>query len=103
MIIKLFPAVGQFAENKEKAREIRIRQILPGLKDGKKITLDFNEVEGATQSFIHALISEAIRRYRGLAYDKLFYKNTNEDIQEIISTVYNYMQESLDGNEDRDL
>lgn len=99
MIIKLQPVVGSFAENKEKAKELRITKIIPALQQDQKITLDFLGVEGATQSFIHALISDPIRYYRETAYDNLYYKNINEDIQEIVSTVYRYMQESLDGGE----
>ena len=94
MIIHLQPVVGSFAENKEKAKELRVNKIMPTLAQRKKVTLDFKGVDGATQSFIHALISDPIRKY---AYDKLYYKNINEDVKEIVSTVYRYMQESLDG------
>ena len=62
---------------------------------GNEVVLDFNGVTGATQSFIHALISDPIRELQDVAFDKLFYKNTNDDIREIISIVYRYMQESL--------
>lgn len=97
MIIHLRPVVGSFAENKEKAKELRVNKIMPTLAQRKKVTLDFKGVEGATQSFIHALISDPIRKYGDEAYDKLYYKNINEDVKEIVSTVYRYMQESLDG------
>lgn len=97
MIIHLQPAVGSFAENKEKAKELRVNKIMPTLAQRKKVTLDFKGVDGATQSFIHALISDPIRKYGDEAYDKLYYKNINEDVKEIVSTVYRYMQESLDG------
>ena len=61
-VIKLLPLVGSFAENKDIAREIRVKQIIPALRDGKEITLDFSGVESATHSFIHALISDLIRK-----------------------------------------
>ena len=97
MIIHLQPVVGSFAENKEKAKELRVNKIMPTLAQRKKVTFDFKGVDGATQSFIHALISDPIRKYGDEAYDKLYYKNINEDVKEIVSTVYRYMQESLDG------
>lgn len=102
MIIKLLPSVGKFAENKDLAKEIRVKKVMPALARNEDVTFDFVDVEGATQSFIHALVSDPIRKYQSQAFDKLFYKNTNEDIQEIISTVYRYMQESLDGIGERE-
>jgi hypothetical protein len=87
--------IGDFAENKEIAKKLRIEQIMPVLSRGRAVVLDFDGVNGATQSFIHALISDPIRQFRGIAYDNLYYKNTNIDIQKIISIVYRYMQESL--------
>lgn len=47
--------------------------------------------------FIHALISDPIREMKDAAFDNLAYKNANDDIKEIISIVYRYMQESMDG------
>ena len=88
MIIHLQPVVGSFAENKEKAKELRVNKIMPTLAQRKKVTLDFKGIDGATQSFIHALISDPIRKYGDEAYDKLYYKNINEDVKEIVSTVY---------------
>lgn len=95
-MITMHKEVGSFAENKELAKKIREEIILPMLAKGEKITLDFNKVDGATQSFIHALISEAIREYGELAYENIQYKNTNDDVQEVIRIVYRYMQESLE-------
>ena len=87
---------GNFAENKDIAKKLREQVLLPALKEEKSVTFDFKDVTGATQSFVHALISDAIRKYRDVAFDNVFYKNTNPDIQEIITIVYNYMQQSLD-------
>lgn len=52
-------------------------------------------MSGATQSFIHALISDALRKYPDTVYDKVFFMNAIEDIQKIITIVYRYMQESM--------
>ncbi len=95
-MIIMYKEVGSFAENKELAKKIREEKILPTLAKGEKITLDFNKVDGATQSFVHALISEAIRRYGEIAYENIQYKNANDDVQEVIRIVYRYMQESLE-------
>lgn len=95
-IIKLKQLVGDFAENKDIAKKIRLEEVIPALKKGDDVIFDFTGVSGATQSFIHALISDPIRKLKDVAFDHLIYKNTNENIQEIISIVYRYMQESLD-------
>jgi hypothetical protein len=92
--IELRPIVGSFAENKDKAQKIRTEEILPAIEGGEKVILDFNEVGSATQSFIHALISDLLRRYGGDVLDVLFFKNCNEEVQKIISIVIEYMQES---------
>lgn len=91
---------GDFAENKDIAKKLRIEKIMPALSKGDEIILDFDGVTGATQSFIHALISDPIRELKDVAFNNLAYKNTNADIREIISIVYRYMQESLDGSKE---
>ncbi len=95
-IINLKQITGEFAENKDLAKRIRIDEIIPALKRGEEVILNFVGVTGVTQSFIHALISNPIRNFKSVAFDNLIYKNANKDIQEIISIVYRYMQESLD-------
>lgn len=94
-IINMYESVGDFAENKDIAKKLRLRELLPALKEGRSITFDFSNVTGVTQSFIHALISDAIRKYPETFYDNVFYKNTSEEIQKIITIVYRYMQESF--------
>lgn len=93
--VKMVDEAGGFAENKEVAKRLREMIILPALDEGEKVMIDFEGVDGATQSFIHALISEPIRRYREGAFDNLFFAGANEEIRKIISIVYRYMQESL--------
>ena len=94
--------VNDFAENKDIAKKLRIEEIIPALSKGDEIILDFDGVSGATQSFIHALISDPIRKLKDVAFDNLIYQNTNNDIREIISIVYRYMQESLNMNRDEE-
>lgn len=93
-MIKLLPTVGSFAENKDKARDIRLNKIIPALEKDEEIILDFEGIESATQSFIHALISDLIRKYGVEVLDKISFKNCNETIKKIINIVVDYMQES---------
>ena len=41
MEILIYNSVGKFAENKDKARDIRVNEILPSLERGEEITLNF--------------------------------------------------------------
>ncbi|MBI2121913.1 MAG: STAS-like domain-containing protein [Candidatus Sungbacteria bacterium] len=92
--IELFPLVGGFAENKDIARDIRRDQILPALKNGESVVLDFSGIESTTQSFVHSLISDVMREYGSDVMDKLVFKNCSETIQKIISIVVDYMQQT---------
>ncbi|MFH0876119.1 MAG: DUF4325 domain-containing protein [archaeon] len=93
MIILIHEKTGDFAENKDIAKQIRIEQILPYLDTEDKIIIDFKDVKISTQSFIHALISEVLIK-KGLdSCNKLYFKNCNNTIQTLINTVYDYMQD----------
>lgn len=94
-VIKMRALVGDFAENKEIAKKIRIEELMPNLSKGNDLEIDFDGVNGATQSFIHALISDPIRQFGDVALEKLYYRNVDDDIKEVLSIVYHYMQESL--------
>jgi len=92
--IKIFGRTGAFAGNKDIAREIRLKEILPYINDKNEIILNFKGVESATQSFIHALISDVIRQKGIKVLDRLYFKDCNITIQKIIGIVTEYMQES---------
>ena len=91
--IKLLPIVGSFAENKDLARDIRLKKIIHALENKQEITLDFDGINSTTQSFIHALISDLIRKYGIDVLDKIYFKNCNETVTKIINIVVDYMQE----------
>ena len=90
--LKLFPIVGSFAENKDKARDIRIKEIIPILEKGQDLTLDFEKVDSITQSFAHALLSDLIRNYGTDVLDRISFANCNETVSKIIEIVVDYMQ-----------
>ncbi len=93
--IKLFNYAGDFAENKDTARNLRINFIEPILSKSESIILDFNNVSSATQSFIHALISETIRKFGIEALDRISFKNCNSKIQTIVEIVVEYVQDGI--------
>ena len=96
--IKILELVGQFGENKDIARKIRLEKILPSLVAGEQVALDFDGVEAVTQSFIHALISDVIRKHGITVLDNLYFKNCNTTVNKIISIVVDYMQDNIEEN-----
>ncbi len=92
--IKIKDAAGTFAENKDTARNLRVDILMPALEQKKPVVLDFKGVKGATQSFVHALISEAFRKYGEETLDLMQFKDCNETVKQIITIVTEYMQEA---------
>lgn len=93
METKIKDKTGSFAENKDVAREIRLK-IISALEKKEEIVLDFEGIDGTTQSFIHALISDIIRKYGAEVLDKISFKNCNEMVKKLIGIVADYMQET---------
>lgn len=86
---------GSFAENKDIAATLRREQILPAIVNNKTVTLDFNGVSLTTQSFVHALISEALRQKGESALELLVFSGCNDSIRGIIETVVQYVLETV--------
>jgi len=93
--IRMFPLVGNFAENKDLARKIRVEEIIPYLEKQEEVTLDFEGIDSATQSFIHALISDLFRKFGVEVLDQIDFKNCNDIVKQIINIVVDYMQEGI--------
>lgn len=92
-VIELFPLAGEFAEDKDIARDLRLKQIVPALDRGEDVVLDFGGIAAATQSFVHALISDLLRKYGSDVVNHITFKNCNETVRKIITIVVDYAQE----------
>ena len=97
--IDVFSYAGKFAENKDVAKDLREKQLMPFLL-GEEVTIDFRNVDATTQSFIHALISDAIRKYGIEVLNKINFKDCNTKVQTIIQIVVDYMQSIPDMNDE---
>ena len=98
--IIIFDMAGAFAENKDVARDIRIKEIIPALTQNKEVTLDFDRVDAVTQSFIHALISDALRGHGVDALDHIAFKSCNITVKKIIEIVVDYMLKGMEIEEE---
>jgi hypothetical protein len=91
--ISIHSHAGDFAENKDVARDLRLKEIIPALEQKEDVILDFGQVGATTQSFIHALISDLLRKYGSDILDHIEFKSCNETVRKIITIVVEYMQE----------
>lgn len=98
MIIKMLDQIGDFGENKDVARRLRIKEIMPALLDEEPVVLDFGGVTGATQSFIHALIVSPMREFGDKFFENVKFKNCSPTIKQVVQIVSEYTQEGM-GNE----
>jgi len=101
--IEIFERIGKkdFAENKDVGKEIRLKEIMPELENGRVVILNFEKIDRASQSFIHSLISDPIRKYGpNKALDLVLFKSCNERVKSIITIVVEYMQDALNKNQD---
>ena len=97
--IKLRPDVGGFAEDKDQAKIIRIEKILPTLERREHIVLDFDGVAYATQSYVHALIGEALKKHGEPALGLIEFRNCSPQLRSLIELVVDY---SLGGFPEKD-
>ncbi len=82
---------GDFAENKDIAARLRENIIAPALGSGEQIRLDFTNVDGVTQSFMHALISQPIRQDPA-CIENIEFHGCNPIVRSIIEMVVDYSQ-----------
>ena len=94
--IALNDVVGSFAEDKDAAGRLRTSIILPALAKGGRIQLDFAGITLATQSFIHALIAEALRQHGESVLDRIDFKNCDRVVKGIVETVVQYVLETTE-------
>jgi hypothetical protein len=88
--IRLNAGVGGFAEDKDYARGLRQTKILPALDKGAHVNLDFALVRYATQSFVHALIGEALKKHGEQVLDRIEFQHCTPQIQSVIELVVDY-------------
>ena len=90
MIIKVYEDCGSFAENKDIARDYREKKVLPALKKSIPIEIDFDKVDSTTQSFVHAILNKALRKYGEHTLENIMFKNCSMPVKAIIGVVVNY-------------
>src|SRR3954447_16510481 len=94
-IIKVGAAVGDFAGDKDEARALRQGQLAAATRAGEEVELGCESVELATQSFVHALISDLVRSKEFDALALTTFTNCNDSVRELVEIVVEYSQEDV--------
>lgn len=89
-LIKLEPDISGFAEDKEQAKNLRLSIILPALDRGDRVVLDFGKIRYATQSYVHALIGEALVKYGEGLLERVEFKDCSPQLRSLIELVVDY-------------
>jgi len=88
--IVVTPDESGFAENKDVAKELRLSRLLPALDSGEDVVIDFSGATRATQSFVHALVGEALQKYGESILDRIEFKKCTPAVKGVIELVVDY-------------
>lgn len=99
--IRILDHATSFAENKDIAARIRETDLRTALAKGETVRFDFRGVDGATQSFIHALVSDVIRKEGASILDKIEFKGCNPTVRSVVEIVVEYSQLAEPGEKER--
>ena len=79
---------GAYAEDKDLAKKIRDKYLLPALAKNKKLTIDFEDVIFATDSVLNAMLATPIHQLGLSAFRKIKVINVAPDIRVILDFIF---------------
>lgn len=86
--IEMYNYFGPRCEVKLEAINIRDKKLLPALREGRSVILDFTDVESATHSFLTSLLVTSIKEFGLLAYKRIRIIGCDSKIREMIDFVF---------------
>lgn len=78
---------GEDAENKLEAINFRDRHLLPTIRDGKGVKLDFTDVKNSPHSFLNAMLADAVTELGEQAYRRIKIVNALSEIRDTIDYI----------------
>ena len=87
MLVRMYNYFGKRAEVKSDAISYRDKYLLPAVREGKIITLDFRDVSSSTHSFLNALLASPIRTLGLKAYKRIRMVNVTSEIRETVEYI----------------
>jgi len=88
LYVNIYNYFGRYAEDKDAAISYRDRYLVPAINQGKRIDLDFHEVETSPHSFLNALLATPVTLLGPKAYQWIKVRNAPGAIHEIIDGVF---------------
>lgn len=85
--VRAYNFFGMRADVKSEAINYRDRYLLPAVKSGKIVVLDFAGVLSSTHSFLNALLASPIRTLGVIAYKRIKVMNATSEIRETIDYI----------------
>ncbi|NOU23471.1 MAG: STAS-like domain-containing protein [Methyloglobulus sp.] len=96
MIIQLTDQSDSFLSGAECALQIRMEQLVPAIKIGETVEIDFSNVRGTSQSWMNALVMGALLECGMDSLKFLKFKHCNPLVKELITfSVQKAKQRSL--------
>ena len=88
--IRIPAGANKFSEEKDEVRKVRVNASLPALDARYHVVLDFSRVPFVTQSFMHAVIGDALKRHGEHVLDRIEFHKCNSQVRSIVSLVVDY-------------
>jgi STAS-like domain of unknown function (DUF4325) len=79
---------GKYAEDKDLAKKIRDKYLLPALVENKSLTIDFEDIVSAPHSLLNAMLATPIERLGLSAYKKIKIINAAPEIRETLDFIF---------------
>lgn len=83
----MFNYFGTYAENKGEAIRFRDRHLIPALRSGKHVKLDFDEIESSPHSFLNALFADVVKEFKEKTYRIVRVINAQSSIKDVIEYI----------------
>ncbi|MGX9685914.1 STAS-like domain-containing protein [Deinococcus wulumuqiensis] len=79
---------GRYAENKGEAINFRDRHLLPALRNGKSVKLDFTDILVSPHSFLNALLSTAVKELGEASFRRIKTVNAISEINDTVDYIF---------------
>ncbi len=79
---------GEYAENKAEAIKFREKHLMPALREGKNVKLDFSEVKSSPHSFLNAMLADAVALLGESCFRRIKIINAEPDIRDAIDYIF---------------
>jgi hypothetical protein len=90
IVVKITSGIEGFFDDKDAAKSIRMETVIPALERNQKVIIDFGNVTASTQSFVHALVGEALNRFKEPVLENLEFRNCSPQVKSLIELVVDY-------------